>query len=166
VAKYCNHCRRFVKGHSAHYTTEHAGPIPGTKPYAAPGPKQHAVTPPSNPTLQSPTNPPTQPAAALASLPSAPPTIARPSLFRCEIPDYDTPHSPLSHSFDQAPSSYNAFYTCIDDAHPFDDDLGTDHYQEPVVPVADIPQYQEPPHFSPSEWNDIMYPKEGGGHRD
>jgi len=163
VVKYCNHCRRFVKGRSAHYTTEHVGPLPGTKPSTAPRTKPYSAAPPSNPVLHSPTNPPSQLTAAVASLPGAPPIITHSSLSRCEIPDYDTPPSPSLHSVDRAPSDYNAFYTCIDNADPFDNEMVTDYLQEPMVPLADVPQYQEPPHFSPSEWDTSCTQKRAAG---
>jgi len=31
VTKYCNQCRRLIKGVNAHYSTEHTGPKPGTR---------------------------------------------------------------------------------------------------------------------------------------
>jgi len=162
VAKYCNHCRRFIKGHNSHYTTEHTGPRQS---------RFKSKAAPSGPSVAAPGDPPGPAIAAVASLPlaetplfqAAPPTLTSPSLFRCELPDYETPSAPSSHLPDRVPSDYNAFLNCVDITTPFDLHGAL---PESAAPLLTLPQTEGPQYFSPSEWDSMMLPNWGRGHND
>ena len=88
VAKYCDCCKRYTKGASAHFTTEHKG---SGKDEAKPND--------------------VSPTASLAAIDDCP------VLFRCEVPNYDTPVVPsgdlnlaAADDDDSVDSCYHAFF--------------------------------------------------------
>jgi len=161
MAKYCAHCGRFVKGHNAHYTTEHTGPRSTTKF------KPHPNSNPQGPPREAPASLPGPATAAVAAHPMYPPTVPSPSLLRCELPDYDTPSVQSPYVPDRQPSDYNAFLNCVDitdpfDLHPMDPNPFA---QQPAVSTPTPPPTEELPYFSPSEWDCIMFPNWYCGHK-
>ena len=88
VAKYCDRCKRYTKGDSAHFTTEHKG---SSKDEAKPNE--------------------ISPMASLAAIEDCP------VLLRCEVPNYDTPilstgdlNLAAAQDDDSIDSTYNAFF--------------------------------------------------------
>ena len=119
VAKFCNKCKRYTKGASAHFTSEHKSKG-GTK------------------TEAKPTD--VSPSASLAAIDDAP------ALLRCEIPDYDTPTLGQRDAFsdDEASidSTYNAFVAAA--VPPSSDTkLNPEPVDELMVPYMAYPDYSD-----------------------
>ena len=112
VAKYCKRCKRYTKGSSAHFTTEHRG---------------KSSTQVSTTTAS--------PTASLAAIDEAPEDVDSPALFRCEVPDYDTPvlvHRESS-SDSSLDSTYQAFVAATTD--PDQVPLVQDSHSEEGAPL-------------------------------